>query len=91
MSMREQQALAAGARLAGAALGAAGGAGRMRAWRLHAYGALRELRLEEARAPALREPRDVLVRVRCASLNPIDVAMIGEDELETGSSDTAVR
>ncbi|XP_047026838.1 reticulon-4-interacting protein 1, mitochondrial [Helicoverpa armigera] len=53
------------------------GAGRMRAWRVHAYGALAELRLDEARVPPLRRPRDVLVRVRAASLNPIDVAMIG--------------
>ncbi|CAH2091555.1 unnamed protein product [Euphydryas editha] len=51
-------------------------AGRMRAWRVHAYGR-GELRLEEARVPALRAPRDVLVRVRAASLNPIDVAMMG--------------
>ncbi|CAB3259497.1 unnamed protein product [Arctia plantaginis] len=52
-------------------------AGRMRAWRVHAYGALSELHLEEARVPPLRAPDDVLVRVSAASLNPIDVAMIG--------------
>lgn len=49
---------------------------RMQAWRVHAYGA-GELRLESARVPALRAPDDVLVRVRAASLNPLDVAMIG--------------
>lgn len=82
--MRHQRALAAAAKLAGVPRptweGAtlAPGAGRMRAWRLHAYGALPELRLQEARVPALRAPHDVLVRVRAASLNPIDVAMIGE-------------
>ncbi|KAJ8716378.1 hypothetical protein PYW08_013663 [Mythimna loreyi] len=78
--MREQQALAAVSQLAAAArstVRGAAGAGRMCAWRLHAYGALPELRLEEARVPPLRAPRDVLVRVRAASLNPIDVAMIG--------------
>lgn len=53
-------------------------AGRMRAWRVHAYGALAELRLDEARVPPLRAPDDVLVRVSAASINPIDVAMIGE-------------
>ncbi|XP_052741911.1 reticulon-4-interacting protein 1 homolog, mitochondrial isoform X2 [Bicyclus anynana] len=53
------------------------GAARMAAWRVHAYGARAELRLDRARVPALRDPRDVLVRVRAASLNPLDVAMIG--------------
>ncbi|CAH0729420.1 unnamed protein product, partial [Brenthis ino] len=51
-------------------------AGRMQAWRVHAYGA-GELRLESARVPALRAPDDVLVRVHATSLNPLDVAMIG--------------
>ncbi|XP_050549337.1 LOW QUALITY PROTEIN: reticulon-4-interacting protein 1, mitochondrial-like [Spodoptera frugiperda] len=63
-------------KLALAALSAGPGAARMRAWRLHAYGAARDLRLEAARVPALRAPGDVLVRVRAASLNPIDVAML---------------
>lgn len=75
--MREQRTVSAVAQLTAAALGARDPS-RMRAWRLHAYGALPELRLEEARVPALRTPRDVLVRVRAASLNPLDVAMIGE-------------
>lgn len=48
----------------------------MSAWRVHAYGR-GELRLEPARVPALRTPADVLVRVRAASLNPLDVAMMG--------------
>ncbi|XP_046969005.1 reticulon-4-interacting protein 1, mitochondrial [Vanessa cardui] len=51
-------------------------AGRMQAWRVHAYGS-GELRLEQARVPALRAPDDVLVRVRAASLNPLDLGMIG--------------
>ncbi|XP_022830070.1 reticulon-4-interacting protein 1, mitochondrial-like, partial [Spodoptera litura] len=63
-------------KLALAALSAGPGAARMRAWRLHAYGAARDLQLEAARVPALRAPSDVLVRVRAASLNPIDVAML---------------
>ncbi|XP_059050677.1 reticulon-4-interacting protein 1 homolog, mitochondrial [Achroia grisella] len=53
------------------------GAGRMAAWRLHAYGAPHGLRLEAARVPPLRAPDELLVRVHAASLNPLDVAMIG--------------
>ncbi|CAG9793613.1 unnamed protein product [Diatraea saccharalis] len=53
------------------------GAGRMGAWRAHAYGGRAELRLEAARVPPLRAPDHVLVRVRAASLNPLDVAMLG--------------
>lgn len=51
--------------------------GRMRAWRIHAYGPTTELRLEEARVPPLRAPDEILVRVHASSVNPIDVAMIG--------------
>ncbi|XP_041987430.1 reticulon-4-interacting protein 1, mitochondrial-like [Aricia agestis] len=50
-------------------------AARMQAWRVHAYGG--ELRLESARVPALRAPDDVLVAVRAAALNPLDVGMVG--------------
>ncbi|XP_068618688.1 reticulon-4-interacting protein 1, mitochondrial-like isoform X2 [Battus philenor] len=56
---------------------AAAGVARMRAWRAHCYGPPAELRLEEARVPALRAPDHLLVRVRTASINPLDVAMIG--------------
>ncbi|XP_049874509.1 reticulon-4-interacting protein 1 homolog, mitochondrial, partial [Pectinophora gossypiella] len=51
---------------------------RMRAWRVHAYGAPpSELRLDAARVPPLRAPDEILVRVHTASVNPLDVAMIG--------------
>ncbi|KAL4702309.1 hypothetical protein ACJJTC_018439 [Scirpophaga incertulas] len=52
-------------------------AGRMAAWRAHAYGApAAELRLEAARVPPLTAPDHLLVRVRAASLNPLDRAML---------------
>lgn len=60
-----------------AAMGAQAGA-RMGAWRVHAYGGLAELRLDEARVPPLRAADELLVRVHSSSLNPLDVAMIGE-------------
>ncbi|XP_037294690.1 reticulon-4-interacting protein 1, mitochondrial [Manduca sexta] len=50
--------------------------GRMRAWRVHGYEPA-EPRLEEARVPALRAPDELLVRVHAASVNPLDVAMLG--------------
>lgn len=65
--------VAAAARAPGAQAGA-----RMAAWRVHAYGALSELRLDEARVPPLRAADELLVRVHSSSLNPLDVAMIGE-------------
>lgn len=65
-------------RKAAVALGAQAGA-RMGAWRVHAYGGLAELRLDEARVPPLRAPDELLVRVHSSSLNPLDIAMIGEE------------
>ncbi|KAJ2944092.1 hypothetical protein O0L34_g18056 [Tuta absoluta] len=70
-------ATAAALHEAGAGAGAAS-AGRMRAWRVHAYGAPgAELRLDAARVPPLRAPDELLVKVHTASVNPLDVAMIG--------------
>lgn len=43
----------------------------MRAARIHAYGGPEELRIEEVKVPE-PGPRDVLVRVRATSVNPVD-------------------
>ncbi|XP_072947139.1 reticulon-4-interacting protein 1 homolog, mitochondrial-like [Epargyreus clarus] len=67
----------AAAAAAAARCAAGAGAARMAAWRAHAYGPPGELRLDSARVPPLRAPDDVLVRVHHASINPLDVAMIG--------------
>lgn len=48
----------------------------MRAARIHAYGGPEELRVEEAPQPE-PGPRDVLVEVHAASVNPIDCKMRG--------------
>ncbi|VVC87709.1 unnamed protein product [Leptidea sinapis] len=68
-------AAAAGMKVA-AGVRAAGG-GRMLAWRLHSYGGLGELRLDNSRVPPLRRTDEVLVQVHAAGLNPLDVGMAG--------------
>ncbi|XP_054263827.1 reticulon-4-interacting protein 1 homolog, mitochondrial-like [Macrosteles quadrilineatus] len=51
---------------------------KMAAWEIHSYGGLEELQLSRSvRIPALMSPNDVLVKVSAASVNPIDVAMMG--------------
>ena len=45
----------------------------MKAVQIHEHGGADKLRYEEAEDPALRSPRDVIVRLRAASLNHIDL------------------
>ncbi|KAF6205373.1 hypothetical protein GE061_019544 [Apolygus lucorum] len=50
----------------------------MSAWRVTSYGNLDKLCLSnDVSKPTIVKPRDVLVKVRAASLNPIDAAMLG--------------
>ncbi|CAN7937726.1 unnamed protein product [Ixodes hexagonus] len=49
---------------------------RMKAWQTHKFGGVDDVLLEEVRVPQLRSPRDVLVKIHAASVNPLDVAMI---------------
>jgi NADPH:quinone reductase-like Zn-dependent oxidoreductase len=49
----------------------------MRALTLTGTGGLDHLRLQEVPAPAIRAPDEVLVRMRCAALNRIDLWMTG--------------
>lgn len=54
-------------------------AARMSAWQIHSYGPLDELQLSRsARMPTIRSPNEVLVKVLAASVNPIDVMMVGK-------------
>ncbi|XP_066141407.1 reticulon-4-interacting protein 1 homolog, mitochondrial-like [Euwallacea fornicatus] len=46
-------------------------------WTIHSYGDLNELQLIETRIPIITNPDDVLVQVKAASLNPIDLFMLG--------------
>lgn len=53
---------------------------RMSGWELHSYGAHREV-LEfhnNLRFPKVKDPKELVVRVTAASLNPIDLAMTGK-------------
>ncbi|KAF5283343.1 hypothetical protein FQR65_LT13892 [Abscondita terminalis] len=50
---------------------------KMRAWQIHSYGDLTELQFTNARIPCIEDPKDVLISVKAASLNPIDLVMIG--------------
>ena len=50
----------------------------MSAWQLHRYGSSSELSLcDDVKIPTIRRPDEVLVRVHAASVNPVDVAMVG--------------
>lgn len=58
---------------------AASWSSKMIAWQAHAYGSVDELVLtSNARSPAVMGSRDVLVRVKASSVNPLDVLMAGE-------------
>ncbi|XP_026479299.1 reticulon-4-interacting protein 1, mitochondrial-like [Ctenocephalides felis] len=51
---------------------------KMKAWHIHSYGSLDEVKLSEKyRTPFISHSKDVLVKVHAASVNPIDVAMLG--------------
>lgn len=52
---------------------------KMKAWHLHSYGNLDEIKLSEKyRTPFIRNSEEVLVKIHAASVNPIDVAMISK-------------
>nr|XP_023024695.1 reticulon-4-interacting protein 1, mitochondrial-like [Leptinotarsa decemlineata] len=50
---------------------------RIKSWQLHEYGGIDELQLGSIRLPVIRDPNEVLVQVNAASVNPIDLLMIG--------------
>jgi len=51
----------------------------MSAWQLHAYGSVDQLKLSDSvLLPVISRPHDVLVRVHAASINPVDVMMVGK-------------
>ncbi|CAH1960537.1 unnamed protein product [Acanthoscelides obtectus] len=50
---------------------------KAKAWQLHEYGDTSNLRLDYSRLPVIRKPNEVLVQVEAASVNPIDLYMLG--------------
>lgn len=51
----------------------------MKTWQISQYGQIDELQLSNtARRPSISKCSDVVVKVHASSVNPIDVAMIGE-------------
>ncbi|XP_014484245.1 PREDICTED: reticulon-4-interacting protein 1, mitochondrial [Dinoponera quadriceps] len=48
---------------------------KMQAWKIHSYDGPSELQLTNVSIPIIRSPKDVLVKVEAASVNPIDIAM----------------
>ncbi|KAJ8960795.1 hypothetical protein NQ318_020091 [Aromia moschata] len=50
---------------------------RIKSWQVHSYGDLSELQLGTPRIPVIKHPDEVLVKVSAASLNPIDLLMLG--------------
>ncbi|XP_060571194.1 reticulon-4-interacting protein 1 homolog, mitochondrial-like [Ruditapes philippinarum] len=49
---------------------------RMKAWQIHQYGGNEELVLSEtAKIPEIKNPKDILIEIHAASVNPIDVRM----------------
>ncbi|ESO92256.1 hypothetical protein LOTGIDRAFT_162911 [Lottia gigantea] len=50
----------------------------MSAWQIHGYGENEKLTLStSSRIPAIKHPKDILVEVHAASVNPIDIRMRG--------------
>lgn len=50
---------------------------KMKGWQIHEYGGVELLQCNEhIKIPTINSPTDVLVEVRAASVNPIDVAMM---------------
>lgn len=54
--------------------------GKMSGWQIHAYGVPQEeIQFSDGiKMPILKSPTQLLVRVKAASVNPIDVAMISK-------------
>ncbi|KAJ8920869.1 hypothetical protein NQ315_015662 [Exocentrus adspersus] len=50
---------------------------KIKSWQIHAYGDLSEMHLDVIRLPVIKNPNEVLVHVKAASVNPIDLYMLG--------------
>lgn len=53
--------------------------GKMRGWQIHEYGGVEILQCSDnIKIPVITSPNEVCVEVHTASVNPIDVAMMGK-------------
>ena len=50
---------------------------RVNAWQVHSYGDINELQRGNIRMPQICEPNQLLINVEAASVNPIDIFMLG--------------
>ncbi len=51
----------------------------MRAWQIHGFGGLEQLKLSHTvKIPPLLGPKDLLLEVHAVSVNPMDIKMLGE-------------
>ena len=48
---------------------------KMKAWCLSSFNGVENLTMEEINVPAIRTPKDVLIKVKATSLNPLDIMM----------------
>ena len=49
-------------------------------YQIHSYGSLDEVQFtDKIKQPVIRSPTELLVKVDASSVNPIDVAMIGNE------------
>lgn len=54
--------------------------GKMRGWQIHEYGGVEILQCSNnIKIPTITSPNEVCVEVHTASVNPIDVAMMGRE------------
>lgn len=51
---------------------------KIKSWQIHSYGDLSEIQLNACRLPVIKSPNEVLVEVKAASINPIDLYMLGK-------------
>lgn len=53
--------------------------GKMKAWQIHEYGGVEILQCSDnIKIPSIKSPNEVCIEIKAASVNPIDVAMMGK-------------
>lgn len=56
---------------------------KMIAWQVHSYSTIDDLVLtSNARSPVMVRPKEVLVRIKASSVNPLDILMTGKYSMQ---------